>query len=350
MGITAYSTTAGSNTAISGTSVAENCPIANWNNAFRQMQADQRTQWNDAIWFQYGDGDAAATVSYASATSFTVAGVDVSATYHAGRRVKIVAATPGTIYGTISSSSFSTDTTVNVTFDSGSLSNEALTVYLSIIPAINRADILASATLAGAVELATTAEVVTGTDTARASTPAGVAAAAIYQGVHTISVPAGAMKARTTLGAAAGVTETTTNKIMVSTFDFDKDADEFVQFIVPMPKSWNEGTVTAIVGWTASGGSGDVVWGVQAVALSNDDALDAAFGTAQTVTDTLTATGDLCVTSATSAITIAGTPAAEDTVVFQVYRDANAVADTHSADAKLVWVKILYTIDAKNDA
>lgn len=137
MGIEAYSTTAGSNTAISGISVAENCPIANWNNAFRQFMADQRAQWNDAEWFEYGDGDAGATVSYASATSFTVAGVDVTAAYHIGRRVKIVASTPGTIYGTISNSTFSTNTTVTVVWDSGSLSNEAITVYLGATSAIN---------------------------------------------------------------------------------------------------------------------------------------------------------------------------------------------------------------------
>lgn len=135
MGIESYSTTPASNTAISGINVAENCPIAGINNAIRQLMADGRSQWNDAQWFQNGDGDGTATVAYASATSFTIAGVDVTAVWHAARRVKIVAATPGTIYGTISSSAFATDTTVNVTFDSGSLSNEALTAYLAVLSA-----------------------------------------------------------------------------------------------------------------------------------------------------------------------------------------------------------------------
>jgi hypothetical protein len=138
-GIKDYSVTAGSNTAINGISVAENCPIANWNNAVRQHMADDRDQWNHAEWFQYGDGDGTATIAYASGTSFTVAGADVTAVYHAGRRVKASGTLTGTIYGTISSSSFSTDTTVNVTWVSGALQNESLTIWLSILSNSNDA-------------------------------------------------------------------------------------------------------------------------------------------------------------------------------------------------------------------
>ncbi|MFZ5789786.1 MAG: hypothetical protein ACOY3L_03710 [Pseudomonadota bacterium] len=132
-GIKDYSVTAGSNTALNGISVAEGCPIANWNNAVRQHMADEREQWNHAEWFEYGDGDGMAAIAYASATSFTVAGADVTGAYHAGRRVKAAGATTGTIYGTIASSSFLTSTTVNVAWDSGALQNESLTVWLSIL-------------------------------------------------------------------------------------------------------------------------------------------------------------------------------------------------------------------------
>ena len=36
-----------------------------------------------------------------SSTSFAIAGADVTSIYHVGRRVKIIATTPGTIFGTI---------------------------------------------------------------------------------------------------------------------------------------------------------------------------------------------------------------------------------------------------------
>ncbi|WP_143747959.1 hypothetical protein [Mesorhizobium temperatum] len=51
-------------------------------------------------------------------------------------------------------------------------------------------------------------------------------------GKHTLWIPAGAMTARTTDCAAAGTVETTTNKIMLKTFDFDASADENVQFSI----------------------------------------------------------------------------------------------------------------------
>ena len=137
-GIKDYSTTAASNTSVGGVSIAEGMLPSNINNAFRAITADIREWFNDSQWVEYGDGDGAFTAAYASATSFTIAGVDVTGFYHAGRRIKLTASTPGTIYGTISSSTFSTNTTINVTWDSGSLSNEAISnVYVGILSKTN---------------------------------------------------------------------------------------------------------------------------------------------------------------------------------------------------------------------
>ena len=87
---------------------------------------------------EYGDGSGSYTAAYASGTSFTINGVNVTSVYHAGRRIKLTATTPGTIFGTISSSSFSTNTTINVTWDSGSLSNEAISnVYIGALSKTN---------------------------------------------------------------------------------------------------------------------------------------------------------------------------------------------------------------------
>jgi len=137
-GIQAYSTTAASNVqANTGINWDEGMPPGSVNNSARQNMADSRAAFNDLIWFQYGTGDTSTlstSVVYSSSTAFKVKGVDVTTPYHAGRRVKAVGTSTGTIYGTISSSSFSTDTTVNVTWDSGSLSNETITVYLSQVP------------------------------------------------------------------------------------------------------------------------------------------------------------------------------------------------------------------------
>ena len=135
-----YDTTAANNTATSSNSVsvAEGMVPSNINNAIRDIMADIRQQFNSAEWIEYGDGAGTYTPAYASSTSFTIAGVDVTSAYHVGRRVKVVASTPGTIYGSITATAFSTNTTVTVAWDSGSLSDEAITsVHLGIISASN---------------------------------------------------------------------------------------------------------------------------------------------------------------------------------------------------------------------
>ncbi len=136
-GIKDFSTTAANNTTVGSVSVAEGMLPSTINNAFRGLAAEIREWFNDSQWVIYGDGDGSFTITYASATSFTVSGVDVTSFYHVGRRVKAIATTPGTIFGTISASTFSTNTTVTVTWDSGSLANEAVTIYVGALSKTN---------------------------------------------------------------------------------------------------------------------------------------------------------------------------------------------------------------------
>ena len=147
-----YSTTQANNTSLNSIAVGEGMLPSNLNNAIRALMKITRDWFNDAQWIEYGDGDASYTATYVSATSFKIASVDVTSNYHAGRRIKITASTPGTIFGTISSSSFSTDTTVVVSFDSGTLSNETIShVYLAALTKTNTSipeGVIATATLA----------------------------------------------------------------------------------------------------------------------------------------------------------------------------------------------------------
>lgn len=171
-------------------------------------------------------------------------------------------------------------------------------------------------------------------------------------GVETMYIPAGALTARTTNGAAAGSVETTTNKIMFKTLDFDATTQEFAQFAVRMPKSWNTGTVTARFTWSHASTSTNfgVVWALEAVALSDAEAGDTAFGTAQQIADTGGTTNMIYITSATPAITIGSSPAAEDWVVFQVKRVPADGSDTMAIDARLHGVTLYITTNAANDA
>lgn len=170
-------------------------------------------------------------------------------------------------------------------------------------------------------------------------------------GKETIWIPAVAMYANTTNGAASGSAEMTTNKNMFKTLDFDPTTQEFASFEVHFPKSWNLGTVTFQPVWSHASTTTNfgVVWGLCAVARSDDDAGDVAFGTAQTSTDTGGTTNDIYIGPESSAITIAGTPAAGDTVQFRVQRTPADGSDTMAIDARLHGIRLFYTSSASTD-
>jgi hypothetical protein len=150
-GIKDYSTTALTNTEVGGVNIEEGMLPSSLNNALRAILVDVREWYNDSQWVVYGDGDSAFTITYGSATTFTVDGVDVTTFYHVGRRVRAVGTTTGTIYGTISVTTFSTNTTVTVVWDSGSLQNETLTVSIGALSATNNSipeGVVGTATLA----------------------------------------------------------------------------------------------------------------------------------------------------------------------------------------------------------
>jgi len=171
-------------------------------------------------------------------------------------------------------------------------------------------------------------------------------------GKETIWVPANAMYGATTNPADAQQVETTATRPDMKVLDFDAGTDEFAQFTVAMPKSWNEGTITYQVYWTpGSTNTGNCIFGLQGVACADGDTIDVAYGTAITVTDAGIGTvEDQQVSAESSAVTIAGSPAAGEQTYFQLYRDANAGGDTFSADARVLGVKLFYTTDAANDA
>lgn len=130
-GIKSYSTTASENvSANTGINWDEGMPPATVNNSARQNMADARDLANDYPWFEYGVGSKVVAAVYASSTSFTFSSsTDATSYWHIGRRVRAVGSATGTIYGTVTASAFATNvTTVTVAWDSGSLSNETLTV------------------------------------------------------------------------------------------------------------------------------------------------------------------------------------------------------------------------------
>jgi hypothetical protein len=130
MGIEFYSSTAANNSSAPPMGWPEGMAPSAVNDTGRQMMADIRAWYEAAEWIDFGYSHA-----YVSGTQFTIAGgIDRTATYHPGRRIRAQGAGAGTIYGTVSASGYSAPTTtVTVAWDSGALQNESLAIALHII-------------------------------------------------------------------------------------------------------------------------------------------------------------------------------------------------------------------------
>ena len=90
---------------------------------------------------------------------------------------------------------------------------------------------------------------------------------------------------------------------------------------------------------------------MQAVACADNDTIDVVYGTAIEVTDAGIGTvEDQQITSETSAMTVAGSPAAGEQTYFQLFRKADDGGDTFTGECRVLGIKLFFTTDAANDA
>ncbi len=171
-------------------------------------------------------------------------------------------------------------------------------------------------------------------------------------GKQSLPVAAAAMTPNTTNGPSAGTLEMSTNKNMFVTLDYDTTTSESAQFSICMPISWDEGTVSFQPYWSHASTTTNfgVVWELSAVAVHDTGAGDVAFGTGQTSTDTGGTTNAIYIGPESSSITVAGSPAPGDYVMFKVARLPANGSDTLAVDARLHAIKLNITTAAGNDA
>lgn len=132
MALWQWSTTPGSNANVGSINWAEGQAPSTVNNSARQLMADV-ADWvtnPSPEWYQH---DSAA---YASGTTFTVAG-DQTGYYVAGRRLRAVN-TSTTIYGSVVSATYGTNTTVTAVWDSGSLDSGLSSLKTGILSPTNQ--------------------------------------------------------------------------------------------------------------------------------------------------------------------------------------------------------------------
>ena len=308
--VSEWSVTPSSNTSIDGVSIAENCPIANLNNSDRALMAAVRLE----VASIGSNISAAGTMNLDTVGgALTVVGVTTIegfATAPAGllRVLHFETATP-IVPGANLSAEFSSLTTT-------------------------KGGVMAVRSLgAAAWKVEYSSDYLSGISTV---------------GKHKLWIPAAAMRPQT--GSSPASSDNTSSNVQYYTLDFDQSAVEGAFFNISMPSSADEtAAITFVPVWTAASGSGDVVWRMYAWAFGNDDTLSAAFGTLTEVTDTLLATNDLHRGPESGALTITNTWAANDTLVFAIFRAGSDGDDTLNADAKLLGVEMYITTNAATD-
>jgi len=170
-------------------------------------------------------------------------------------------------------------------------------------------------------------------------------------GKETIYVPAAAMYPETTNGCADLEQVELANGPELKCLDFAADADDFAQFTVAFPKSWNEGSVTFQAFFTVTGtNTGTVAWALNGRAWGDSDDLNGAFGGAATVATAKAHSGtsnDMNVTTESGYVPITY-GAVDKLTILQLSRDVSA--DSQTGAARLLGIKLFFTTDAANDA
>lgn len=159
-------------------------------------------------------------------------------------------------------------------------------------------------------------------------------------------IPSTYLLSQTTDGITFGSDEQSTYQVMTQYAIFAGGTEDYAQFDMVLPDTWDTtSTIKAKFYWKPATGAsaGDtVIWALQAAAFADDDDLDGLdFGTAQTVTDTVLAgaeTDEHQSDALGTGITIAGSPAAGERVVFRVYRNGSAGGDTMTENAYLIGI------------
>lgn len=173
--------------------------------------------------------------------------------------------------------------------------------------------------------------------------------AALTGGKRAFSLPAGAWAPTTTNGCAAVATgESSSNKVNYEFLAFDASSDEYAYATTYLSKSYLAGTLEFKVIWTAAAGTAaeTVIWKLDGLCRSDDDAIDTAYGTAATASDAYIAAGDVHETAWT-AVTPAS-DAADRWLALRVMRDA--VTDSKTGDAHLMAVVLRWSLVRSNDA
>jgi len=129
--------------------------------------------------------------------------------------------------------------------------------------------------------------------------------------------------------------------------DFANSVTTNCDWTIMMPDNYDGGTLDVEFVWTTgTSGSGDVTWGIEGFAVGNGGTLDYAQSGATEVIDTFIAMNDVHISTA-GTLTLENSPSGGDIVQIRVYR--KGASDTFTKTAKLIAVRLKYSIDSYSD-
>ena len=132
--------------------------------------------------------------------------------------------------------------------------------------------------------------------------------------------------------------------IVFDSYVFDAGVDSYSQFKFSLPENLETGSLRAKFKWTAeNGGTGHVLWGIQARSAANDDTISGSWGSAVEVVDEFITGYDCHITSGTSQISTANALHGGDVIFFRAYRKSSDSSDTLAVNAILQGVSVQYS-------
>ena len=146
-------------------------------------------------------------------------------------------------------------------------------------------------------------------------------------------------------GAAAQI-EMGTNKNVYDCLAFDKTTEEYAYANFVMPGDYTGGNLYFVYHWThpATTTNFGVFFYCRAVAITNNQSLDVAWGTATGTADTGGITSRLYTSSLSAALTCGGSPVANKWINLKINRYPTGAEDNLDVDAYLLGVMIWYPV------
>jgi type II secretory pathway pseudopilin PulG len=146
--------------------------------------------------------------------------------------------------------------------------------------------------------------------------------------------------------AASAQIEMGTNKNVYDCLAFDKTTEEYAYANFVMPGDYTGGDLYFVYHWThpATTTNFGVFFYCRAVAITNNQSLDVAWGTATGTADTGGITSRLYTSSLSAALTCGGSPVANKWINLKINRYPTGAEDNLDVDAYLLGVMIWYPV------